>query len=159
MWFDFIDPYLKAGMIYRCPALDWLDATFVSGLNNRIYGYGVNWPHLFSSSGSAKLDQVPRPSETLLLCDAYTNYDSNGVLHSSELGFPVVYCREEAHGWESTQKPRMADGNTSGRHNGDTNVLYCDMHVHTWPKSYVDQPYSSAATSGNNDLFGHFDLP
>src|SRR5450759_2789502 len=93
MWWDFIKPYLRGDKTYRCPAL--LDSKSVNvgaGLNNRIWGYGITAPHVFTEAKSATMASIPRSSKTMLICDGYTmDVDANGNLVES--GIPVVYCR------------------------------------------------------------------
>lgn len=169
MWWDYINPYLKAGKIYRCTALpDSKVTSTAAGPNNRIYGYGVPCNHMFSSPGpSPMMAAIPRQSKTMLMCDDYTmDIDRDGKL--VECGFPVVYCRctggPTPHTW-TYNRPYMPDGNIAGRHGGQSNskpwgktvVLYCDLHAKIWPKEYVAQEYSSLADCKNGDIWGHFD--
>jgi prepilin-type N-terminal cleavage/methylation domain-containing protein len=161
MWWDFIYPYLKTGKIYRCPALlDSRGASTIYGPHNRVYGYGVATPHLFSSNGvPPKLSQVKRPTKVMMICDSYTyDYDVNHELVVA--GMPCVYCRctkgPTGHSWNYGLVYRP-DGNVAGRHDGRTVVLYVDEHVRAWKKEYVTHEYDSVADSGNNDMWGHFD--
>jgi prepilin-type N-terminal cleavage/methylation domain-containing protein len=169
MWFGYIDKYLKTGKIYRCTALtDPKVTSTAAGKYNRIYGYGVPAPHLFSSPApSPKMGAIPRQSKTMLLCDDYT-MDRDPAGNLVECGFPVVYCRctggATGHSWSYTAQ-YMPDGNIAGRHGGQSNrkpwgktvVLYCDMHAKNYPKEYVAQEYTSLADCKNDDMWGHFD--
>ena len=168
MWWDYINPYLKADKIYRCTALLDSKVTYASGVHNRVYGYGIPCPHMFSSPGpSVKTSAIPRPTKTMLMCDDYTmGTNPDGVV--VECGFPVVYCRctrgSTGHAWSYTAQ-YMPDGNIAGRHGGQSNkrpwgktvVLYCDLHAKTWSKEYVAQEYSSLTDCKNGDMWGHFD--
>ena len=161
MWWDFINPYLKADRVYRCPALiDSKDVATQFGRNNRIYGYGVPAPHLFASvERCPRVSTIPRPTKTMLLCDDYT-YGTSDSGSRVEAGFPVVYCRctkgPTGHSWIYTGQ-YLPDGNISGRHQGKTSVFYVDGHVRICFKSYLTQEYGSREESQNNDIWAHFD--
>lgn len=161
MWFEFIDSYLKADKIYRCPAASYVDNDYVNGVDNRRYGIGLAAQHLCYTNGKRnpkKVSQVPRPSQTMMLCDAYTRQNpvTLRVVAGGDFGFPVVYCREMSHPAKVNGVQYETDGNISGRHRGMTNVCFVDGHVQTLRKDYVSQRYSTA--DANHDIFGHFDL-
>lgn len=166
MWWEFINPYLRADKIYRCPALPdskiKTNAYDAKG-NARIYGYGVSYPHLFNPGlPPPKMSAIPRASKTMLMCDDYTMEMNPSTFTIVECGYPVVYCR--ACG-DYNYAGCTPDGNVAGRHGGRSNaqpygktvVLYADLHSKVWNKEYVIQKYSTRAASGNDDMWAHFD--
>lgn len=167
LWWEFINPYLKAGKIYRCTALLDAKTTDKSKDQRRLIGYGVPYPHMFSADTPNKqptrLSTLARPSKLMLACDSYT-MEKDLVINRGgyyEVGYPVVYCPLHGYNYSGVQE----DGNVAGRHGGSSNVkpwgktvvLYCDLHTRAWPKEYVVQKYDSKASSKNNDMWGHFD--
>ena len=174
MWWDFIDCYLKADKVYRCPALlDSKGKTITSfGLNSRVYGYGVSYPHVFNDTRRPpKMSSIPRHSRTMLACDCYTMADPDNPNNPQvlvECGYAFAYCRctkgATGHAW-TYGKQYMPDGNIAGRHGGSSSarpygktvVIYLDLHTRAWPKEYLTQEYGSRDESKNSDIWGHFD--
>jgi len=172
LWWEFVNPYLKAGKIYRCPALPDSQAKEDIrdyGANARVYGYGAPYPHLWDPAKKPpKMATVPRQSKIMLLGESYCMTDirvnAADPPRLVECGYPVVYCRCTQCAAHSYQD-ELPDGNVGGRHGGrsdsrpygKTVVLYCDIHVKVWPKEYVTQPYDSLAESKNGDLWAHYD--
>lgn len=162
MWFDLIDSYLKAGQIYKCPSLDDVtshDPSVPQG--NRINGFGMNVNLARSGDPSAgyswsngraalKMDSIPRPSSTLLLCDSQYKDPTTGAWD----GFPQVTSPNKTS-FGAYSSP--ADGNIASRHNGHPDVLFADGHVRSMSKSLLTTPYASAAASPDDDVWGDYD--
>lgn len=171
-WYDVTQPYMRNDRIYRCPALEFPKGAEITqfGKNGRVFGYGVNYPHVFVETGFVdhKTSEFPRTTKTMLLCDAYTMEFFMSTRTLAECGFGVVYCRG-THGsnpcnW-SYGNQYIEDGNVAGRHAGNSNklpygkttVLYLDLHAKVWPKEYMIQEYGDMSDCRNGDPWAHCD--
>lgn len=118
--------------------------------------YGYNHMHIGSSirygNGNvpAKINQIKKPSETILAADVYLSYNP-----PSPTGYYVMLDTYSSvgSGWY---------GLVDARHNGSANVLWIDAHVSseqtttkTWANSYTFKPFRNGTTVG--DINNYFD--
>ncbi len=118
-WRALVQPYLKNTAVYICPSAppgQW--------------SYGINGcltcPHNCHTDSWASLVQIPRPSEIVLLADMrkYMGCAWNIAWPGSEC------CGNTPADW--------IDANS--RHNGGSNILYCDGHAKWSPARMLVGP-------------------
>jgi prepilin-type N-terminal cleavage/methylation domain-containing protein/prepilin-type processing-associated H-X9-DG protein len=145
-FYDCIGPYTKNEQIYVCPSGKWRDdygrADFPAGEGwyHRwaVASYGCptiwstsssNWPYfggwtVWDYSGEGRsLAAISRPSETIALCESWSNPFLNST---AALGFDRVGSNQVAPR-EMAENGRV--GNMAYRHNSTMNVLFADSHV------------------------------
>jgi prepilin-type N-terminal cleavage/methylation domain-containing protein/prepilin-type processing-associated H-X9-DG protein len=124
-WFERILPYVKNAQIFNCPSAPQ-DTQFHAwgtppDFVGKVVKYGSNGQVLVGSNNVLALASLTHPAETMVIGDAY---------HQSPPGAAQFAAANECAGTPGcgcgTNHP--ADG-TKARHNGGSNLVFCDGHA------------------------------
>jgi prepilin-type N-terminal cleavage/methylation domain-containing protein/prepilin-type processing-associated H-X9-DG protein len=133
-WYKAISPYTKNNSIRACPSAK----VEVSAANVENSNYGIRDEiSRYGASGRPQTD-IKNPAGTLLLCDSMridyarvNRTDSSTWLQAEALANPewdVKGLYWESNGSYFTQSNTWSDRWPAGRHQGGTNIAYCDGH-------------------------------
>jgi len=135
-----IFPYLKNGKMLKCP----------SGDKSIYMHYGYNFGLMYTDYIGVSIGSIKQPSDMILLGE----YNTKSVAPAWS-SIPNTYNAGGAfsYAWPTTVdnvSTRLALNNDGkGRHNGVTNITFCDGHAKSMrPEELIPSVWSAADTTG-----------